>query len=329
MKSQIKPTIAYIYRYNLNNSTYIGFFLIVLGKKYKFTERELKLLSQKNKTVSSIDYKKLKDEEIIKSIEKHIRENELIVLNTRAKVSNEVIKYLTRLELNGIKYISIEHFLEKYLQKCYIPDSHNDLHYLEDITSYSTWQYFQKRFIDYFGVFWLCFFSWPIFIMSKMKIQEQSPGKVFFKQDRVGKNASIFQCIKFRTMHENSHHDPYTREQDKRVFLYGEKMRKARIDELPQIWNILKGEMHLIGPRAEWNILVNEYESKLPYYHERHLVAPGITGWAQVNYPYGQNLEDTKQKLMYDLYYIKHWSILLELTIVWKTAMTVLKKQGV
>ncbi len=86
--------------------------------------------------------------------------------------------------------------------------------------------------------------------------------------------------------------------------------------------------MHLIGPRAEWNILVENYEKALPYYHERHLIAPGITGWAQVNYPYGANLEDTKQKLMYDLYYIKHWSILLELKVIWKTILVVLNKKG-
>jgi lipopolysaccharide/colanic/teichoic acid biosynthesis glycosyltransferase len=86
--------------------------------------------------------------------------------------------------------------------------------------------------------------------------------------------------------------------------------------------------MHLIGPRAEWTELVKTYEKELPYYNERHLVAPGITGWAQVNYPYGANIEDTKQKLMYDLYYIKYWNLALELKIVWKTAITVISKKG-
>jgi len=87
--------------------------------------------------------------------------------------------------------------------------------------------------------------------------------------------------------------------------------------------------MHLIGPGAEWNILVENYKKSLPYYHERHIVAPGITGWAQVNYPYGANLEDTKQKLMYDLYYIKHWSLLLELKVIWKTVLVVAGKKEV
>ena len=106
-------------------------------------------------------------------------------------------------------------------------------------------------------------------------------------------------------------------------------MRKTRFDELPQMWNILKGEMHLIGPRPERKYWVEQFEKEIPYYNERHLVAPGITGWAQVNYPYGSSVEDAKQKLMYDLYYIKNWNIWLELKIVWMTAMTVIKKKGI
>lgn len=122
-------------------------------------------------------------------------------------------------------------------------------------------------------------------------------------------------------MHENSKHNPYTKENDERVFAFGSFMRKTRIDEIPQCINILRGEMHLIGPRAEWDILVRNYEKEIPYYNERHLVRPGITGWAQVNYPYGENAEDTKQKLMYDLYYIKHWSVWLEIKTTLKNRL--------
>lgn len=106
-------------------------------------------------------------------------------------------------------------------------------------------------------------------------------------------------------------------------------MRKTRIDEIPQCINILRGEMHLIGPRAEWDILVRNYEKEIPYYNERHLVRPGITGWAQVNYPYGENTEDAKQKLMYDLYYIKHWSVWLEIKTTLKTVLIVINKKRI
>jgi len=106
-------------------------------------------------------------------------------------------------------------------------------------------------------------------------------------------------------------------------------MRKMRIDELPQILNILKGDMHLIGPRAEWDILVEKYETIIPNYKQRHSVRPGITGLAQISYPYGRNIYDAKQKLKYDLIYIKNWSLWLELKVAVKTAGVVFGKKGV
>jgi lipopolysaccharide/colanic/teichoic acid biosynthesis glycosyltransferase len=116
---------------------------------------------------------------------------------------------------------------------------------------------------------------------------------------------------------------------DTRVFPFGEFMRKTRIDELPQMLNVLKGEMHFVGPRPERKFWIEQFEKDIPYYNERHLVAPGITGWAQVMYPYGANVEDAKQKLMYDLYYIKHWSLWLEIKVLIKTVQVVLGKKGV
>ena len=159
-------------------------------------------------------------------------------------------------------------------------------------------------------------------------MKKQSPGNLYFTQARVGENTDTFTCYKYRTMHENSHHDPYTQKEDSRIYEFGNIMRKTRLDEIPQYKNIFKGDMHLIGPRAEWDILVKNYEQQIPYYNERHIVKPGITGWAQVNYSYGANAEDAKQKLMYDLYYIKHWNIVLELKVIWKTILVVVGKKG-
>ena len=120
----------------------------------------------------------------------------------------------------------------------------------------------------------------------------------------------------------------YTQQADPRVTRVGNFLRASRIDELPQVWNVLKGEMSLIGPRAEWDRLVEEYEREIPCYHFRHLVKPGITGWAQVNYPYGANLEDTRRKLEFDLYYIRHFSFLLDASIVLKTVHVMLFGKG-
>lgn len=308
--------------------------MLILGRKYKFTQLELDRLNKKFKNISHIRYRDRPQEDVLKEIDECVHNNnfDILVLNTRAKVSDDIIKYLTKLQFEKrkkrVQIIMIEQFVEKYLHKCYIPEDLDDLHYLSDIRPYNPIQYFLKRIVDYIGVLFLWIAHNYFRLIVKTKMQKESPGELYFTQQRVGKDAHDFICYKFRTMHENSYHNPYTQDNDTRIFPYGERMRKVRIDEIPQYKNILKGEMHLIGPRAEWNILVENYEKQLPYYHERHLVAPGITGWAQVNYPYGRDINDTKQKLMYDLYYIKHWSVLLELKVIWKTVLVVVKKKG-
>lgn len=153
-------------------------------------------------------------------------------------------------------------------------------------------------------------------------------GPVFFRQSRVGKNRVLFDIIKLRTM--TLHHDGavYTGANDSRITMIGHFLRATRLDEFPQLWNVLIGDMSLIGPRAEWVKLVEDYEKKIPCYHFRHLVKPGITGWAQVNYPYGANLEDTLHKLEYDLYYIRYFSFVLDASIVLKTIHIMLFGKG-
>jgi lipopolysaccharide/colanic/teichoic acid biosynthesis glycosyltransferase len=153
-------------------------------------------------------------------------------------------------------------------------------------------------------------------------------GPVFFRQSRVGRNRVLFPILKLRTMRVNSEGDSYTRQGDNRITRIGQFLRATRLDEVPQLWNVLLGQMSLIGPRAEWVRLVEEYEKKIPCYHYRHLVKPGITGWAQVNYNYGENLEDTLRKLEYDLYYIRYFSFVLDASIVLKTIHIMLFGKG-
>jgi len=198
------------------------------------------------------------------------------------------------------------------------------------IKTYSKFQMVEKRVIDISISILLMVLTMPLMIYSIYRIKKESPdGPIFFKQKRVGKDEKEFECYKFRSMRTDiDYFNHYTQENDPRIFKWGQFMRKSRIDELPQLINVLKGDMHLIGPRAEWNELVKEYEQKIPDYHLRHIVAPGITGWAQVNYPYGANLEDTKKKLEYDLYYIKNWSLWLEIKTIYKTIKIILNKEG-
>jgi len=307
--------------------------VIILGVKYKLQKFEKSKLGISKNEVHYIKDGLKDPEKTIENIKSHLHrlKHDTIVLNMDSKVHPHIIAYLTSLQFErDISFCTMEHFLETRLHKCYIPSQNDNLDFLYNIRPYSKWQYFQKRCIDYFGVFWLLFFSWPVMIYSYYKIKMQSPGKVLFRQWRIGKYNKNFECVKFRSMHENSEFfNHYTQENDPRIFPWGNTMRKMRIDEIPQIMNILKGEMHLVGPRAEWSELVQNYKKDIPYYCQRHLVAPGVTGWAQVNYPYGANTEDARQKLMYDLYYIKYWSVWLELKIVWKTAMIVIGRNGV
>ena len=311
--------------------------MLILGQKYRFTQLELNRLEKQFKTINSIVYENKNSKDVIEEIESILQNDKsgTIVLNTKVKVGDEIIKYLTNLRYNenyqNIQIISIEHFLEKYLYKCYIPESNDDLHYLDDIKPFNLWQKTQKRVIDLIGAFCLLLIFLILKPFVKKKIGEQSLGSLYFKQLRVGLNNKEFECIKFRTMHEHdSDKDIRTAtKEDDRKFPFGDFMRKIRIDEIPQFINILKGEMSLIGPRAEWSQLVKDYERQIPYYNQRHTIKPGITGWAQVMFVEGRAKEDTKQKLMYDMYYIKYWNIWLELKIILKTFLVVLNKSGI
>ena len=155
-------------------------------------------------------------------------------------------------------------------------------------------------------------------------------GQLFYKQERVGKNGKVFSIVKFRTMVKNAEEQGavFATTNDSRVTPFGKILRKSRIDEFPQFINVLKGEMAVIGPRPERPIFVKEIAEIMPFYETRHVIKPGLTGWAQVNYPYGQTIDDSLIKLQYDLYYIKHRSLYLDVSIVFKTLSTVLFYRG-
>ena len=155
-------------------------------------------------------------------------------------------------------------------------------------------------------------------------------GRLFYTQERVGKNGAIFRIMKFRTMVKNAESNGavFTTINDSRITFFGKFLRKARIDEFPQFLNILKGDMAVIGPRPERPVFVNEIAEVMPFYETRHVIKPGLTGWAQVNYSYGETIEDSLIKLQYDLYYIKHRSIFLDINIVLKTFSTILFYRG-
>ena len=307
--------------------------MVILGDKHQFTDIELATLKEKFTSIDHISYRDTPSQVVIEQIESCIQKlpKSVILLNTRAHIPDELLSYLVELESKGIVYISTESFLEQYLEKCYIEGDQTNITFLEKIKPYSSIQYIQKRFVDYSGVFIIGFFTLPFMLYAIYRIRKESPGSAIFKQKRVGLRGKEFTCYKFRSMKLDAekHGVQFATEDDPRIFTWGLTMRKTRIDELPQLWNILKGDMHLVGPRPERRHWVDQFEKDIPYYNERHLVRPGITGWAQVNYPYGANTEDAKQKLMYDLYYIKYWNFWLEIKTAWKTVLVILSKKGI
>lgn len=173
----------------------------------------------------------------------------------------------------------------------------------------------------------LCLPVIPIVILA---VRLSSPGPIFFRQVRVGLRGRLFNVIKFRTMRQDAEAGGavWATKNDPRVTPLGRFMRKTRLDEIPQLWNVLRGDMGFVGPRPERPEFVQWLSSEIPYYELRHIIRPGITGWAQVRYQYGASLEETKQKLEYDLYYVKHLSISLDLLIMFETIKTIILRRG-
>lgn len=229
----------------------------------------------------------------------------------------------------GISYKNITNFYEIITGKVPI-ESINKSWFLENLSEGDKGGFDGlKRLYDVFFSFLFLIISilfWPIIALI---IKMESPGPVFFIQKRLGKNQKIFKILKFRTMRVAGNDYSPTEEKDRRITRFGNFLRKSRLDEIPQIINILKGEMSFVGPRPERVDLVKELEIQIPFYCERMLVKPGVTGWDQISGEYhSPSYEDTMKKLQYDLFYIKNRSIYLDLSIVLKTISTVISQAG-
>ena len=170
----------------------------------------------------------------------------------------------------------------------------------------------------------------PVILLISAAIKLDSSGPVLYKQDRVGKDGRIFRVLKFRSMRKGAEPNGpvWADVSDDRTTRVGKVIRKLRLDEIPQMMNVLRGEMSFVGPRPERPFFVEQLRKELPYYFQRHTVKPGITGWAQIKYPYGASKEDALEKLKYDFYYIKHMSFIFDLMITMETIKTVLLSRG-
>lgn len=254
----------------------------------------------------------------------------IVLTEDKSSLNDEVFSQLVMLHFHNVSLIPSRVFFEENFRK--VPLFILNKWWLLEgdlLLVRSLWYSRLKRLLD-IGIALVSFiFFLPLMIVIGLLIRIESRGPSIFKQTRIGKNEVPFTMYKFRTMYQGSDlRDKYVHEHDTRVTHVGRVLRLTRLDELPQLWNVLKGEMSMIGPRAEWFEVTREYEQKINFYHFRHLVMPGITGWAQVNYSYGENIGDTVEKLQYDLYYISHYSLLLDIDIMLKTIHIMLFGKG-
>jgi sugar transferase (PEP-CTERM system associated) len=172
----------------------------------------------------------------------------------------------------------------------------------------------------------------PLIPFIALLIKLSSAGPILYRQKRVGLRGAVYNCYKFRTMRADAEADSgptWASDEDPRITRVGKFLRRTRLDEIPQLWNVLRGDMAFVGPRPERPEFVSQLNQKIPYYHLRHLTRPGITGWAQINYGYGSSVEESKEKLRYDLYYVHNVSVMLDLMIVFYTVRAVLMGRGV
>jgi sugar transferase (PEP-CTERM system associated) len=188
-----------------------------------------------------------------------------------------------------------------------------------------------KRGIDLMLSFTMAALSFPMMVLTAIAVWLESGGPVLYCQERVGENGRTFTLCKFRSMRTDAEKGGtpiWATDGDDRITRVGRIIRKTRLDELPQLWNVIRGDMSFVGPRPERPFFVGELARDIPFYQQRHAVKPGLTGWAQVKYRYGSSREDAMEKLRYDLYYIKHLSVFFDLTIVFDTVKVVLFQKG-
>lgn len=250
----------------------------------------------------------------------------LVVIPVHLKKDEGLMKALYNLLEFGVEIQDIPRFYEKVLEKLPL-DELEESWFLENISTKNRPYFLIKRVTDVIlGLVLLipALVLWPIISLG---VRLSSEGPVLLKQLRVGKNQKTFTHYKFRSMRENQNHG-WLDEDKKRITPFGKMLRRAHLDELPQVWNLLRGDISLVGPRPDFLEFFKKLEQEIPYYKIRTIVKPGLTGWAQIKLPQTKSLEATRERFAYDLYYLKNRSLALDLTIILKTAKEVFTASG-
>ena len=256
--------------------------------------------------------------------------SEVVVALTERRGGSMPLRELLDCKINGIQVSDINTHFEKTLGQILIGYVKADWLIFGDGFDQGRMRSAIKRVFDIFSALLLLLVSAPIMLVTMLLIKLESPGPVLFRQERVGRNGETFEVIKFRSMRTDAEKDGprWATKSDDRVTRVGRIIRLVRIDELPQLFNVLVGDMSMVGPRPERPFFVNQLTRDIPYYAVRHSVKPGVTGWAQVRYEYGSTMEDARRKLQFDLYYVKNHSLVLDLLILLETVTVVISGRG-
>ena len=241
---------------------------------------------------------------------------------------NELLDF----RLNGIRIDDGTSLLEKVSGKIEVDELHPSWMIFGDGFRLTQHHWFLRRIISTLLATALSIVTLPLIPIIAVLIKLTSPGPLLYRQKRVGLRGRVFDCFKFRTMRQDAEADSgptWASDEDPRITKVGTFLRRSRLDEIPQIWNVLRGDMAFVGPRPERPEFVTQLGEQIPYYNIRHALRPGITGWAQINYGYGSSIEEAKEKLRYDLYYIRNVSVMLDLLIVFYTLRAVAIGRGV
>ena len=238
---------------------------------------------------------------------------------------------LLEMKLDGVQFEHLASIYEKYTGKIAVENLRPSWLIFSDGFKKSRLQHVAKRLTDIVLATLGFVLAAPLMLAVAIAIKLTSRGPVVYRQQRVGQHGRVFHAYKFRSMREDAEKDTgavWASRNDDRVTQVGRFIRQSRIDELPQLWNIVCGHMSLVGPRPERPEFVSDLTRQIPFYGQRHTIRPGLTGWAQVRYTYGASVEDALEKLQYDLFYIKNMSLALDLFIITKTIKTVLMRKG-
>ena len=257
--------------------------------------------------------------------------DEIIVALTERRSGSMPLRELLDCKLAGVRVFDITTYFERMLGQIRVDFVNAGWLIFGDGFNQGFYRTAIKRVFDILCALVLTVLAAPIMLITAVAIKLESQGPVFYRQERVGAANKVFKVSKFRSMRTDAEKDGKPRwavAQDDRITRVGNIIRRLRIDELPQLFNVLSGDMSLVGPRPERPFFVEQLTNEIPYYAVRHSIKPGVTGWAQVRYQYGSTIEDSQEKLQYDLYYVKNHSLFLDCVVLFETVGVVLTGKG-